>query len=180
MAEERAPTRTVGGLAGAGGRGPCIRGLVGKRAWLSMHPILVRIPKHAAEQRRELLRADANDPGWQPSAKSLDPAAWTILLTNVLGRLLSLPMVCLPWHIERQFRLWKAHGKGEEWRSKNPFRVLTARYVTICAMLMHQWFFCIMDAGTIRIAVCSKLLRSCVRRSLASWWPCLTEKSNRR
>lgn len=114
--------------------------LVGKHARLPMRLILVRVPKEAADQRRERLRADAKDHGREPSAESLYLADWTILLTNVPRRLLLLPevLVCarLRWQIERLFRLWKEDGQIDEWRSKKPYRVLTELYAKICAMLI--------------------------------------------
>jgi len=117
--------------------------LVGKRVRLPMRLILVRVPKEAAEQRRTQLKADARDHGREPSQESLFLAEWTILLTNVPRRLLSLPqvLVCarLRWQIERLFRLWKEHGKIDAWRSKKPERVLTELSAKIAAMILQQW-----------------------------------------
>lgn len=117
--------------------------LVGKRARLPMRLILVRVPTEAAKQRRDNLKADAKDHGREPSEEALYLADWTILLTNVPRRLLSLPQVLvgarLRWQIERLFRLWKEHGHIDEWRSKKPDRVLTEVYAKLCAMLIQQW-----------------------------------------
>jgi hypothetical protein len=73
----------------------------------------------------------------------LSLADWTILLTNVPRRLLSLPQVFvmarLRWQCERLFRLWKEYGTIDEWRSEQPYRMLTARFATLCAVVIQPW-----------------------------------------
>ncbi|HEY1348485.1 MAG TPA: transposase [Ktedonobacteraceae bacterium] len=117
--------------------------LVGKTARMPMRLILVRVPKKVAQQRREPMIEDAKDHARQPSQEVLFLADGTILLTHVPRRMLSLPdvlvMARLRWHIERLFRLWKAYGTIDAWRSKKPSRILTERSATICAMLMQPW-----------------------------------------
>jgi hypothetical protein len=117
--------------------------LVGKRARLTMRLLLVRVPKNVANERRERMKEDAKDHGRKPLEETLFLADWTLILTNVPQRLLSLTevLVCyrLRWQIERLFRLWKEYGKIDEWRSKKPYRILTELYAKICAMIIQQW-----------------------------------------
>lgn len=108
-----------------------------------MRLILVCVPKKVGDQRREQIKEDAKDHGREPSEEVLYLADWTILLTNVPRRMLSLPevlvMARLRWQIERLFRLWKEYGRVDEWRSKKPYRILTEVYAKLCAMLIQQW-----------------------------------------
>ncbi len=117
--------------------------LVGKTARVPMCLILVRVPKKVGNQRRKQLTEDAKTHGREPSEDLLYLADWTILLTNVPRRLLSLPevvvMARLRWQIERLFRLWKEYGKIDEWRSEKPYRILTELYAKLCAMVIQQW-----------------------------------------
>lgn len=117
--------------------------LVGKTARVPMRLILVRVPKKVGNQRRKQLTEDAREHGREPSEELLYLADWTILLTNVPRRMLSLPEVLvlarLRWQIERLFRLWKEYGKIDEWRSEKPYRILTELYAKLCAMVIQQW-----------------------------------------
>jgi hypothetical protein len=56
---------------------------------------------------------------------------------RLLPRMLAL--VRDHWAIERLFRLWKEHGQIDEWRSKNPWRILAEFYGKLAAMLIQQW-----------------------------------------
>jgi len=117
--------------------------LVGKTARLPMRLILVRVPKEVAEQRRKQLWEAAQAHGREPGEETLYLADWTIVITNVAVRQLSLPEVLvllrLRWQIERLFRLWKEYGCIDEWRSKKPWRILSELYAKLCAMLIQQW-----------------------------------------
>lgn len=37
------------------------------------------------------------------------------------------------------FKLWKSHGKLDEWRSHKPWRILTEVYAKLVAMLIQHW-----------------------------------------
>lgn len=117
--------------------------LVGKTARVPMRLILVRVPKKVGNQGRKQLTEDAKEHGREPSEELLYLADWTILLTNVPRRMLSLSevlvMARLRWQIERLFRLWKECGKVDEWRSEKPYRILTELYAKLCAMVIQQW-----------------------------------------
>lgn len=117
--------------------------LVGKQAHLPVRLILVRVSEEVAEQRRKRLRETAQNHGRQASADVLYLAGWTILVTNVPRARLSigeaLVLLRLRWQIERLFRLWKEQGQIDEWRTKNPWRILCELYGKLAAMVIQQW-----------------------------------------
>jgi alkanesulfonate monooxygenase SsuD/methylene tetrahydromethanopterin reductase-like flavin-dependent oxidoreductase (luciferase family) len=104
---------------------------------------MVRVSEEVAQQRRKRIREAAQDHGREPSEEVLYLAGWTIVVTNVPRARLSLPealvLLRLRWQIERLFRLWKEHGQIDEWRSKNPWRILCELYGKLSALLIQQW-----------------------------------------
>ena len=48
------------------------------------------------------------------------------------------------WQIELIFKLWKSHGRIDEWRTENPWRILCEVYAKLIVMLIQHW---IMLAG---------------------------------
>lgn len=117
--------------------------LLGKQAKLPVRLIMVRVSDEVAEQRRKRIREAARDHGREPSEEVLYLAGWTIVVTNVPRARLSLPealfLLRLRWQIERLFRLWKEHGQIDEWRTKNPWRILCEFYGKLAAMVIQQW-----------------------------------------
>ena len=117
--------------------------LVGQRTRFPARLILVRVPHEVAQQRRQQMREAAGHHGRKVGEEALYLADWTMVITNVPVRKLSLPEVLillrLRWQIERLFRLWKEYGVIDEWRSKKPWRVLCELYAKLCAMLIQQW-----------------------------------------
>lgn len=120
-----------------------VGGLLGKQARLPVRLIMVKVSEKVAQQRREHIREVAQAHGREPSAEVLYLAGWTLVVTNVPRARLSLPealvLLRLRWQIERLFRLWKEHGQIDEWRSKNPWRILCELYGKLCAMIIQQW-----------------------------------------
>lgn len=110
---------------------------------LPVRVLIERVPREVGDQRREDIREKAGNHGRQPSEEVLYLADWTILITNVPRRLANadelLILLRLRWQIERLFRLWKEHGRIDEWRSKKPWRVLTEIYGKLAAMVIQQW-----------------------------------------
>ncbi len=43
------------------------------------------------------------------------------------------------WQIELLFKLWKSHLRVDEWRSANPWRILTEVYAKLLAALVQHW-----------------------------------------
>lgn len=117
--------------------------LVGTLVRLPARLIMVRVPEEVIEHRREQIRQTARKHGTPVNPLSLALAAWTILITNVEQVVLSVSDVLVlqrsRWQIERLFRLWKEHGKIDEWRTKNPWRILCEVAGKLMAMLIQHW-----------------------------------------
>ena len=117
--------------------------LLGRHARLPVRLILSRVPQGVAEQRRERIREEAREQGELPSELLLYLADWTIVVSNVPRRLLSLPaclvLLGVRWQIERLFRLWKEGGHIDEWRSKKRWRIVCELCAKLAAMLIQQW-----------------------------------------
>ncbi len=117
--------------------------LLGQAGRLPVRVILQRVPPEVAQERRERIREAAQAHGREADEEVLYLADWTIVVTNVARRRLNSEQVLiilrLRWQIERLFRLWKEHGKIDEWRSKKPWRILCELYAKLCAMLIQQW-----------------------------------------
>jgi hypothetical protein len=117
--------------------------LLGVQARLPVRLILVRVPEEVVDQRRERLQAEAEDRGETVSQEQWFLAQWTLLLTTAPRRLLAWENLYVllrhRWQIELLFKLWKQHGKIDEWRSKNRWRILCECYGKLIAMLVQQW-----------------------------------------
>jgi hypothetical protein len=117
--------------------------LLGQAGRLAVRVIMLRVPKEVADERRARILRAAQAHGRIPDEEVLFLADWTIVLTNVPRRRLSIEHVLillrLRWQIEWLFRLWKEHGYLDEWRSKKPWRIVCEVYAKLCAMLIQQW-----------------------------------------
>jgi hypothetical protein len=116
---------------------------LGVRTRLSARLIAVRVPQEVADQRRRRLRAEASRRGQSVSARVLALADWTIFITNAPVTRLPLSAVLVVararWQIELLFKLWKSHGRIDESRSGNPWRVICDVYAKLLAMIVQQW-----------------------------------------
>jgi len=103
----------------------------------------IRVPQQVADQRRQRLREEAKRRGHTVSRARLALAAWTILVTNIPGELLSVQEAMVlarcRWQIELIFKLWKSYGQIDTWRSENPWRVLCEVYAKLIAMVIRHW-----------------------------------------
>lgn len=43
------------------------------------------------------------------------------------------------WQIELLFKLWKAHGKVDQWSTSQPQAILSQLYAKLLAMLVQHW-----------------------------------------
>ncbi|HET8626163.1 MAG TPA: transposase, partial [Thermomicrobiales bacterium] len=116
---------------------------LGARQRLPARLLAVRVPQEVADQRRRRLRATARDKGRAVSAARLALCAWTVLVTNVPAARLAvreaLVLARARWQIELLFRLWKSHQRVDEWRSANPWRILTEVYAKLLAVIVQHW-----------------------------------------
>ena len=103
----------------------------------------VRVPQAVAAERRRVVRAAAKREGQTPPAARLALADWTLLVTNVPADRLSvaeaLVLARARWQIELLFKLWKSHGKLDESRGTDPWRVLCEVYAKLTAMVIQHW-----------------------------------------
>lgn len=117
--------------------------LVGADARLPMRLLLLRVPKAVADQRREELLADAQRRGEPVSEESLRLADWTMLLTDVPTKRLrfeeALVLLRERWQLELLYKLWKQDGLVDEWRTRNPWRVLCELYAKLIGVLLQHW-----------------------------------------
>jgi len=116
---------------------------LGKTQRVPARLLAVRVPPDVANQRRRRLRLDAQRRSQSISDRRLALADWTILITNVPSEQLSieeaLVLVRARWQIELLFKLWKSHGKIDEWRSTKPWRILCEVYAKLIAMVIQHW-----------------------------------------
>lgn len=116
---------------------------IGAGARLEGRLLGVRVPQEVADERRRKLHAAAQREGKTPPAARLALADWTLLVTNVPADLLSvaeaLVLARARWQIELLFKLWKSHGKVDESRSREKWRVLCEVYAKLIAMVLQHW-----------------------------------------
>jgi hypothetical protein len=109
--------------------------------------LAVRVAQEVADRRRHKLREEAQRRGKPVSQKRLALADWTILVTNVPAEMLTLRqamiLIRVRWQVELLFKLWKSHGRIDEWRSTKPWRILIEVYAKLLAMLIQHWLFLI-------------------------------------
>ncbi len=117
--------------------------LLGAAARLPGRLLGVRVPPAVAAERRRVVRAAARREGQTPPAARLALADWTLLVTNVPADRLSvaeaLVLARARWQIELLFKLWKSHGKIDESRGTDPWRVLCEVYAKLTAMVVQHW-----------------------------------------
>jgi hypothetical protein len=101
-----------------------------------------RVPQEVADQRRRRLKEEARQAGGAVSAARLAVVDWTIDGTNVHAERLRLAaawaLARLRWQIELLFKLWKQVGLLDEWRTENPWRILTEIDAKLLALLLQH------------------------------------------
>lgn len=118
---------------------------MGAQHRLAVRLLAIRVVEAVANERRRKLKAEARRKGQTVSKARLALADWTIFVTNVLKELLSLEEALVlaraRWQIELLFKLWKQVGMIDQWRSKNPYRILCELYGKLIAMVIQHWLF---------------------------------------
>lgn len=116
--------------------------LVGKQQ-VPMRLLLCPLPQEQADERRKGLQRSAQKHSRAVNHGSFLLAGYDVVLTDVPAELLSLPealvLVRLRWQIEVLFKLWKQDGLLDEWRTKNPWRVLCELYAKLIGLLIQHW-----------------------------------------
>ncbi len=117
--------------------------LLGAKAKLPCRLLAVRVPDKVASERRRKMRAEYKREGKTPSKRQLALTNWTIMVTSVPCEQLTLEeafvLKRIRWQIELIFKLWKDQGSIDEWRTKNPMRILCEFYAKLTAMIIQHW-----------------------------------------
>jgi len=151
-----------------------IGAVIGQKNGVPVRVIMLRVPEEVAEERQERIRRKAQKNGDIPSEEILQLAHWTIVITNIPRKRANyseiLVLLRLRWQIERLFRLWKEDAKIDEWRTKNPYRILCEFYAKMCAMIIQQSFIqegCWLDPLRSLVKAADCLRRECNRIMVA-------------
>ena len=117
--------------------------IVGAKGQLPARLLVRRVPKQIATLRRQRVRTEAKGKCRPATKAALALADWNIVMTNVPPAMLSLTeamvLLRIRWQIELLFKLWKRHGRVDEWRTKNPTRMLCEIYAKVLGLVFQQW-----------------------------------------
>lgn len=117
--------------------------LLGVQQRLPARLLAVRVPQEVADERRRKLRAEARRHGRAVSRARLRLADWTILVTNLPPDRLTvseaLVLARARWQVELLFKLWKQHGRLDDSRSEQPWRILCEVYAKLIGLLIQHW-----------------------------------------
>jgi hypothetical protein len=117
--------------------------LLGRTHRIPTRLLAVRVPQEVSAQRRRQLKEQARKKGQPISPARLAFCDWSILLSNAPPALLNLEEALVlartRWQIELLFKLWKQQGGLEQWRSKQPWRILCEVYAKLVAMVILHW-----------------------------------------
>jgi len=118
---------------------------LGKQARFACRLLVERVPPAAAEKRKRKLQEYARKKQVPVSAELLALAEWTLIITDIPAKLLSIPeaMVLLRvrWQIELLFKRWKSIFHIDHWRSHQPWRILTELFAKLLAVVLLNWIF---------------------------------------
>lgn len=116
---------------------------LGRHHRLAVRLLAVRLPSALVRRRRKRVQAEARRKGRSPSAEALALCRWLVLVTNAPAAKLSLAAALAlyraRWQIELLFKLWKSHGRIDQSRSGQPWRVLCEVYAKLLGMLVQHW-----------------------------------------
>jgi len=148
--------------------------VIGQKNGVPVRLIMLKVPEDVAKERQKRIWEKAKDQGRAPTEETLALAHWTILITNIPRKMATcseiIVLLRLRWQIERLFRLWKEHGKIDEWRSKKPYRILCEFYAKMCAMIIQQSLIqegCWLDPLRSIVKAAASLRRECNRIMVA-------------
>ncbi len=117
--------------------------LVGKETAVAARLLARRVPQAVVDERRRRIRAAAKEKGRAPARAAMALAAWNVVITNIPQDLLSLEeafvLTRVRWQIELLFKLWKSHGRVDDWRTTKPERILCEVYAKLLALVCQHW-----------------------------------------
>jgi hypothetical protein len=118
---------------------------LGRKQHVACRLLVERVPPAVIEQRKRKLNDYARKKQTPVTAELLALAEWTLIITNIPASLLSIPealaLMRVRWQIELLFRCWKSLFKVDEWRSHNPWRILTELYAKLINVVIVHWTF---------------------------------------
>lgn len=117
-----------------------LKGFLGKQK-MPARLLAYRVsPEQAAERRLKLLEKSRRK-ARPVSPRRLALVEWTLLVTNAPDLSLeeAFELYRVRWQIELLFKLWKQHGKVDEWRSENPWRIVCEIYAKLVGLLLQHW-----------------------------------------
>jgi hypothetical protein len=114
------------------------------REQLPCRLIAWRLPEEQANRRRQKLRKETlRKRGQEPSAERLAWCAWTILVTNVPGDLLTPPEAVVlyraRWQVELLFKRWKSQGLVAVLSGSTAVRQMVRVWARLSAALVQHW-----------------------------------------
>lgn len=120
---------------------------LGAKTRIPARLIARRVPQEVADQRRRKLKEYARKKQVAVSPERAALAEWTLIVTNIPAELLSIHeaqvLLAVRWQIELLFRLWKSQFRIDQWRSQNPWRILTELYAKLLLVVLLHWVFLI-------------------------------------
>jgi Transposase DDE domain len=120
------------------------RVLLGSGRKLACRLVAWRLPKEAANRRRQKLIAETlRKDGRTPSKERLEWCDWTILVTNVPEDMLAPKDLTIlyraRWQIELLFKRWKSLGLVAELTGSTTPRQMARLWVRLTAVLVQHW-----------------------------------------
>lgn len=117
--------------------------LIGVDERLPCRGLVTKLPSAVADRRRQKAREAARAKGRTLSPRHLELLGWTIYLTNVPARLLTLDQIvvlyAVRWQIELMFKIWKSQCDLERVAGHRRERVLTELYAKLIGLVVTQW-----------------------------------------
>jgi len=117
--------------------------ILGARQQVQARLLAIRLPAEVIEKRRERMQERARQKGKIISARAWDLAQWTILVSNVPVRKLSvqeaLALLRARWQIELLFKLWKTQGYLDEWQGVKVERILCELFAKLIGLVIQHW-----------------------------------------
>jgi hypothetical protein len=120
---------------------------LGRKARFACRLLVERAPQAVVEKRKRKLREYACKKQVPLSAEILALSEWTLIITDIPVALLSIPealvLLAVRWQIELLFKLWKSLFEIDQWRSQDPWRILTELYAKLIGVVILHWIFLI-------------------------------------
>jgi len=130
-------------LQGRGAQPVDERVTLGRKQQVGARLLAAPVPQAIADARRRKLREALRSQGQTMSRDRSALTGWTLLVTNAPAELISLTealvLYRVRWQIELLFKLWKQHGRIDEWRSGKSWRILCELYAKLVAMVLQHW-----------------------------------------